>query len=50
MTDQWHPGDVNLSNIILTDLNNTKHVDITNQVVGMDLYESMLSPVIKGEM
>lgn len=46
----WLPGDVTLSPIILKSLDGQRQADISNQVVSIDLYESILSPVMKASI
>lgn len=46
----YYDGDFSISPVLLKSIDGQRKLDITNQVGSIDIYESVLSPVILGEM
>ena len=47
---RYYDGDVSTGPIVLKSIDGQRQLNITNQVVSIDIYESILSPVILGDM
>lgn len=46
----YHDGDLDYSNINLKSIDGQRALDISNQCLTMDIYESILSPIVKAEL
>lgn len=51
MTKQtYHDGDLTHSKITITSIDGSKSVDMTNQCHSIDIFESIISPIVKAEL
>lgn len=50
MTSKYIDGDFTYDKVMLKSLDGARAQDITNQCITLDIYESILEPVIKGEL